>query len=716
MKKDTSPLDGVIGFVFLLTVFLVPLFFLPITSDAFEFPKMMLIFAAVALCLLLWVVKIIVQREVRITISPLALPLLLFMLTQIVSLLIVSPNKIQPFLAPGSIGTIIILFVWFFLVANSSRELPRLAHHVRLALGTSAAILSLVTLANVSGFFTRMQLPDIFKQATFSPAGSPLIVLTITITALAMIAGPIFMDLLADVGMEDKKEKDTGSNLGDMLAQEAHEKNTQTEHGVAETSKAESLLLMVIGFFLLIGVSGCVYQLVTSAKPLLLPYWAGWEVSIDGLKQIKSAFFGVGPANYVALFTKAKPIALNSTPLWNLRFGTSSNYYLQLMSETGLLSIAAFSLFVLQVIRASIRHMGDGKSEISWLIYGIFAILAIQLFLPTNTPLLFLLFTLSGLLGSKLHESFVFSEKSKILPWIVAVCTIVLLLPTVYFAGRAYAAEIAFQDSIDATRKNEADRAYNKTVEAINLNPYIDLYHVGFSQLGLAIATNMSRQPNITDANRQTISGLIQQAISEGKSAVADNPTKAGNWENLALIYRNIINVAQGANTWTVQVFQQAVSLDPANPMLRLELGGVFYSLGQLDGAIEQFKIAIAIKGDFANAYYNLANAYKERGQYDLALDALHQTIQYVPADSPDFDVARKELENVEKLAPSASASAKVAPSLLTRPSSPAANMKPPLSLPTEAAPPANQPNNAGDSPKGEKPHPSESPSPTILR
>ena len=93
----------------------------------------------------------------------------------------------------------------------------------------------------------------------------------------------------------------------------------------------------------------------------------------------------------------------------------------------------------------------------------------------------------------------------------------------------------------------------------------MEKYHIDFSRLNLLIANNIARKDKdkITEQDRQTIAQAIQAAIAEAKNVVALNPQRSTNWENLALIYRNIINVAQGADQWTIAAYQRAIVTDP---------------------------------------------------------------------------------------------------------------------------------------------------------
>ena len=74
------------------------------------------------------------------------------------------------------------------------------------------------------------------------------------------------------------------------------------------------------------------------------------------------------------------------------------------------------------------------------------------------------------------------------------------------------------------------------------------------------------------------VSVLLQQAVREGKSAVSLDGLNANYWTNLATIYRDLIGVVDGAPDWSLSAYQQAVALDPTNPSLRLDMGGLLYA------------------------------------------------------------------------------------------------------------------------------------------
>lgn len=274
-----------------------------------------------------------------------------------------------------------------------------------------------------------------------------------------------------------------------------------------------------------------------------------------------------------------------------------------------------------------------------------------------------------------------------------------------YLLSRSFAAEIYFKKALDGMVKNDAKQTYDNMRQAIILNPYIERYHLNFSQLNLLLANNIAakagepqgkdqKPSQLSEQDRQTISQAIQAAIAESKAAITLNPQKALNWENLAQIYRNIINTAQGADVWTISAYQRAIIADPQNPVYRLNLGGVYYSLGNYDEASKIFEQAVIIKPDWPNAYYNLAWANFQKQKYQEAVSAMENVTRLLDPqkDKVDYDKAKKELEEFKKKLPQeekqATSEGKTQPKL-TLPS-PIPSITPQIQLPKEASPEAS--------------------------
>ena len=238
-----------------------------------------------------------------------------------------------------------------------------------------------------------------------------------------------------------------------------------------------------------------------------------------------------------------------------------------------------------------------------------------------------------------------------ILPWIYTTFTIVLLGFFWFFSGRVYAAAIITKKAID-TLNTEAIVSYNHQAQAYTLDPTNPTYRINFAQTSLALANSLAQKKDLSDQDKQDLTQLVEQAIREAKNATQLDPNSVIVWENLANIYRQLLNFAEGAGDWTVASYSQAISLDSTNPALRLDLGGVLLTLQDFDGAISLFQQAVDRKSDWPNAHYNLASAYNANKNYPKALAEMRIVVQLLDPNTEDYQKAQNELTELEKMIP----------------------------------------------------------------
>lgn len=626
-----------LGFwILLVTVFVLPWFFLPITSDFYEFNKNILLILSSLSLLLIWAITSVLDRQVRIVRSPLGLPLLAIVATWIAGAVLRSPNRVEAFLMPGQTGTWIALAAFFFAAVNFVRT-KKDVDWLIISLVGSLSLLGLITLFWSSGAILALipTLTGYLNSPVWNPSGSLLSAGIAFATGLPLIGFLVFK----------------------------HRK--QASSGVL----ALALLLLII------ATSTIIYRLMFPAalgsSAVFLPFNSGWGIALEALKS--SPLLGTGPATFLSDFTRFRPISFNLTSSWNMRFVASSNYYLQLLATGGILGLAAYLFLVMRTYRlvlkgnrlanssqASYSHAMAMASGLSAL-----ACFGLQLLLPINLVLLFLtvvyLIILIGALKlagtTTVHEASVdivaagAGNNSPLLPWVLLVLVLATCGVVGYLGGRAYLAEVMYQKALVSATKNDGRSTYNQLVSAISYNPFIDTYRVTYSRTNLLLASSVATNPNLKDADRTVISQLVQQGIREAKNAVGLNGLKVSNVENLATVYRNLLNFAEGADAWTVASYRQAIALDPVNPNLRIALGGVLYSQKNYDDAIRFFQQAADLKPDLANAHYNLAAAYRERGDLQKAIAAMQNVVQLVNNNSDDYQKANAELQELQKKA-----------------------------------------------------------------
>jgi tetratricopeptide (TPR) repeat protein len=285
-------------------------------------------------------------------------------------------------------------------------------------------------------------------------------------------------------------------------------------------------------------------------------------------------------------------------------------------------------------------------------------------------------------------------SESPILSVVVAVILFLIVGYVSYYAFKFADSDMKFAESLRQAQANNGQRTYELQTQSINTFPYRSDYHRIFSQINLALANSIAaglpqgQQPS--QQVQQNILTLLQQSINSGRNAVTLAPLSSLNWQNLSTVYRSIINVGQNADQFSIASMSQAIALDPYNPQLRVGLGGIYYQLQQWDLAQQQFELAIDLKRDFANAYYNLGHTLESRGDLQNAL-AYYQTVRQLSADNAEnLKRIDEEIKVLEAKIGEQSAAANVTPETDQTPlaiPSPAANL-PAVTPPVRISPP----------------------------
>lgn len=675
--KTEKNIENIEGALVAVLVFLLPLLVLSSFPNVFVTGKLVLVVSVVALLLLLKSIKIFLRGSIRLTVGTFDFPVFLLAGAYLASGIMNTPNKMEAFFLPGTASIMVAGALIYFLINQLSSKAKE---YVPAALYASGVFVSLAVLLASAGIFKMISaLPAYVQDEMFTPLGGSL-------------AGAMFLAVVVPFGVDYLlKEKDT----------------------VKKAFWGVSLALVLFGAVI------SVFNILPGkpASVNLPDYNTSWVVAIDSLKI--SPLLGVGPGNYLTSFNRFRPLSYNQTNLWRIRFTTARDFYLTVMTESGLIGMTAMILLVYAVIKVA-RADDKEKRLVGWStknrvrVASLLILIGLLAVFPSSIVFSILLFVLLAVnadtskldlgalsAGHNSHESQSIASK---LPIVVVITPVLILLGLVGFYGRrAVVSEYYYMKALNAMVTNQGGLAYDLLQKTMSVNPYADRYHTSYAQVNLALANSIAMNEELSDQDREMIGQLIQQAIREGKASVSLNPERAGNWELLASIYQAVMPLAEGADAYAVQSYNQAIALDPINPDLRLTLGNIYYAAGDYDSAIRILDLAAAAKPDYANARYNLAFALREKGAYEEAVQQMSVVLSLVDRDSQDYEIAKKALEELEQKRDAAAAEA--GGESLTPPQGAQEQViTPPIELPADAEPPATP-----------TPVPSPSPTPTPL-
>lgn len=602
-------INQLITFSTALFFFLFPLFHLTITSESYEYNKLALLILFTTFFILLFSIKII--RERKITFIGGTFTTLFFFLTCIVviSTIFQTPNIVVALTTPLSTTTIIFGFILLLVLVQISSVIN--LENLFNILIIDSLLLSLYVLGVSTG---------ILPQNNFTPAGS----LLATTTFLSIIA--IF--LLAKI----------------------------IDYFRENTKNNKTLFILYFLSLLLIGGTTIflTIHLFTDQKPMFLPLGFGWIILLEILKNLKTMFLGIGLSNFLTAFTLGKPLLINQTSVWNITFTSSSSFFLNLATEAGIIA----GIIYIWILLKSLKLLKSLTTHnYSPFIFTLIFALIIFLIFPGNMSSFILIILLLALVSEKKTAFTVDLTQLKKSSYFLLLPSVLFAILVGFFGGRAYFAEIIYKQSLDALLNGRGGETYNLQIQALTLNPYLDRYHVVFSQTNLALANALAAQKTLSDEDKQRIPHLVQQSIDQARTAVTLYRTNVVNWDNLARIYASLTTYAKDADAWAETSYQQKIQLDPLNPNTRLSLGGFYLQMQKWDMAEDLFRQAISLKPDFANAHFNLAVSLRQQKKFTEAYKELQSSMALVSPNSTDSAKIKEELDFLPPEAVSESAS-----------------------------------------------------------
>lgn len=620
-------------FLIFLGIFATPFFFLPITLDWFEQIKVLFVTIIFGLSLLSVFVKIALGDRTGFISTSIDKALLFLLGASIVSA-VISANQLV--LRVNSLLSDPVLFlalvVSFMALVNSIRSKTEWSSLLNLLLWSIVGLGTLNSLQVIVSLSARVIQPLRAMLTAYpiivniSPSGAPFILVTILALVLPIIVG---------------------------LFKEEKSATAKTKNTVLLALCAVSLV--ILGWFLFVN------------RPIVMDHDTARKIATGVMSRSwANALFGIGPSQFVSAFTLYRSTDFNLSPYWDRNFAAASNLWFYLLTIGGLASAASLALVAIKlyrIFRARIKTDEDLGLE-KYLFVSLGLALVISILVPMAFMVLWVVFVILGLLFSwyQLHNESNYVKAvtlGKGTQLTIGLVALIILVGSVYGQSVNFAADTYYRQSIDAVSKNRGVDTYNLQVKAAQTAPWRDFYRVSLSQTNLALANSLAARPGLSDQEKQTVVQLVQQSLAEARNAVALNPNASANWQNLATIYRSLVNFAQGADQWSVSTENQAIALNPFDPRLRLDLGGIYYSLGDYQNAAINFSLATQLKADYANAHYNLAQALKQLKVNDRALQELQIVSQLVcanPATKPDCDRVNTEISDLNKPAAAAPA------------------------------------------------------------
>lgn len=676
-NKIIALIDQVIFLGLIAFAFLLPVFINPKSSDPLETNKFFLLLFASLILFFLWSLKTILQKRVVLTLSAIDLPFLIFVLAVTISA-VFSVYRLPSFLGePGVYHLNVFETLAAFLLLLITATNLKTRKHITLV--TLSLIIG-ITVASITEIFAQSGVLKVLNlgQGALFLTGSPFSAFLFSFIALILIGG-----LLIAVF----KQKSWLKLIGLIFL---------------------GLINLAVFVYLASGfLPTNPLNAPFDAKPDLS---TSWIVATSTLQ--KFPLFGSGPATYSIDFKAFKPAAYNLTALWNIAFSKGFNEFLTLIPSVGILGFLVFAWLFIQIGRYLIwefvaKTKGEGLK--GWGLnegfgLGLLIMLISLLFTNFSISILGVFILLLGLwLSGKslegkhniagervltfaaikdyfsdnlIHRADNQSNETavettqpaprwEILPFVLGFFSFILLVGATWKYSQIYAADLNYQQGLSDLSNKDTQGSLKSLAQAVNSYPELSTYRSAIAQVFLADGQTLSQKKTLTDSEKNVIVSELNQAVNQIKLATESlNPLSASDWLTRAQIYQNLGGVLpQNANAQdpnvqnqlnalnsAVSAYNQAISLDPQNPQLYFDLGGLLYSQGDYANAEKYFVASVNLKPNDANARYNLAFTYKNENKLTNAQTELQNALLLLPPSGQDYKTVQKDLADVTKM------------------------------------------------------------------
>lgn len=687
-------------------VFILPLFFLPWTADVLDFNKQTLLIFLVFISLLCFLLKSLIEGKINLNFSLLNLPVFIFLVVlAVATLLSASPYSSfwgwSPVIGPSFL-TVLGFVLLYFLIVNLFQKEEVLGLLLIFVVSNFLAIIF-----GILQIFGKFLLPfDFSKNVSFNTIGAPSSLavyvagLLILISSLILISRgrlkilffPVilagfcllflinfwlawFVLLIGAVVILTFGI----SRQNPIRPRSFSEKAGRTN----ETGIFQASWLALPMFFLLVGLFFGVFKISLPGLPNLpgeafLPQGTSFNIVLETLKEKTTRpFFGSGPATFIFGYSKFKPIEINQTPFWGIRFAAPASEILDKLATTGILGLLSFLAIIGVFIFLALCWLAkQTRTAFPWIFgLGIFAswlaVTAALFFYSFNFSLGFLFWFLTACFIVLIEpaakswwgmKSFTLEPSS--LAAVGASFAFILLLilgiGLLFLSGQRYIAELRYLQATRAVQRGNSQEAVDFLSSAISHtgakqdNYFRDLAQVYLFRINEELNNASLSQEEMT----QRVSGLIANGINSAVTATNLGSGNVANWMVRGFVYYNLINLIGGAEEWAIKSYQEAGKLEPANPFIYTQIGRAYLFGNDLDKAREQFQKSLDLKSDYAPAHFQMALIYVRENKIAQAIEKMEETKRVVPDDvglafqlgllyynDNQFDRARAEFE-----------------------------------------------------------------------
>jgi O-antigen ligase len=622
-----------IRFCFSALFFIVPLIFLPSTSELFEFNKMIVVYIITTLIAGAWITESIVQQKPVFRRTSLDWPIIIFLASNLISL-IFSIDQRTSLLGyysrfNGGLASIVCysLLYWAFVTFMNRKSALNIIAYCLLP---TASLVCLYGILQHFGIDDQIWVQDV-KNRVFSTLGQPNW-LAAYIVALIFIP----MSIISNV----KNKTLSTAHIAISTVMFITLLFTKSRSGLLAFGISSVIYLFlnikqygfkymknyfVIGFWSLV----IVFTLATPnpLRDLIIktdtPLPTGpaletggtesgeirkivWQGAISIWKSSpKNFWLGSGPETFAMAYYRHRPLAHNQTSEWELLYNKAHNEFLNYLAATGIVGLGSY-LILLGTMSYQLLRLQSSNLEIAllagWVTISItnfwgFSVVIINLLLFLIPAMIFSLNTNPRQTENLTKKQLNYSQITAIIISLLATSYLLFAISKYFLADIKYASGQKELKSFTTTQDPDFIlSSYNNYLSAYNLNkkdpPIIS-----------DLATIMAYVSILTSDSDATASAtLAQTSLSLSQKAIDLSPMHPNYYKSRSRLAIILATVDPAYFDIALQSLLTAQTISPTDPRIPYNLAGVLKYQKKYDQAKKYTEQALLLKPDFADA------------------------------------------------------------------------------------------------------------------
>ncbi|KKS80679.1 MAG: hypothetical protein UV54_C0001G0029 [Candidatus Beckwithbacteria bacterium GW2011_GWA2_43_10] len=585
-------LNKIIASAFYSLFIIVPLILTPYNYELFEFNKMLTVYFLTIIISAAWISKMIIQKKILFSKTPFDIPLLLFLLSQILSTIFSLDRHTSVWgyysrFHGGLLSTISYIILYYAFISNQISVKKSL----KVILST-AVIVSLYGIAEHFGIDKHVWVQDV-QSRIFSTLGQPNW-LAAYLIALVPLSGWLAPLLLLTLYF------------------------TKSQSGLGTTAiilalmfiffliKQRFLKIILITVLLIGGTYYFLFSPLAAKMPKTLQLIneenktrAGgsssllirrvvWQGAIDVWKHYP--IFGSGVETFAYSYYNFRPPEHNLLSEWDFLYNKAHNEYLNFLATTGAFGLGSYLFFIISVLVFFLKNP-------SGLMLGFISILITNFFGFSVVPValfffMFPAFTLT--LSHTIVAKSVKEEKPAGRQYVLITVVFLFALYALNFVINLWRADYQFNLGRNYLKANQLPAGLTLLQKAVALSPQEPLFRSEYAE-GLAkLASAYNTAP--TAALRDQ---LIAESLSQSDQVIKANPVNLNYLKSRIKIFLLLANIDSAYTKQALDTTLQAIKLAPTDAKLYYNLGLIYNQLGQKDAVKQTLQTALELKPNY---------------------------------------------------------------------------------------------------------------------